>query len=170
MVGQLKGVPEAERLRFREMTTDDLNDIASLLGDERVMRYYPRPKVRSEALAWIEWSRRNYTRFGLGLWVIEDLDGAFVGDCGLTWQTVDGQEELEVGYHLLPERQGMGLATEGASACRDFAAERGVRRLIAITNPDNLPSQRVAEKIGMSRERSTTTASGVPITIHGMSL
>ncbi|MFE6507194.1 GNAT family N-acetyltransferase [Nocardioides sp. NPDC057767] len=163
-------LPVAERLRFREMTTSDLDDIASLLGDERVMRFYPRPKTRPEALAWIEWSRRNYARDGFGLWVIEDLDGSFVGDCGLTWQMVDGQEELEVGYHIVPERQGAGLATEGAAACRDFAAERGIPRLIAITNPENVPSQRVAEKIGMTWERSTTTPSGVAITVHGMGL
>ena len=143
--------------------------IAGLLGDERVMRYYPRPKTRAEARAWIEWTRANYARDGFGLWVVEDTNGEFLGDCGLTWQTVDDQEDLEIGYHILPARQGQGLATEGARACRDFAGARGVQRLIAITDPENRPSQRVAEKIGMRYERSSVKA-GIPVFVHAKSL
>ena len=65
-----------------------------------------------------------------------------MGDCGLTWQLVDEVEELELGYHLLPEFQGQGLATEAATACVDLARARGVRRLIAIIDPGNLASRR----------------------------
>jgi RimJ/RimL family protein N-acetyltransferase len=101
--------------------------------------------------------------------VVEDTNGEFLGDCGLTWQTLDGQEDLEIGYHIVPARQGQGLATEGARACRDFARARGVERLIAITDPENRPSQRVAEKIGMRWERSSSKA-GIPVFVHAMSL
>ena len=75
----------------------------------------------------------------------------------------------EVGYYVVPARQGEGIATDGARACRDFARARGVERLIAITAPDNRPSQRVAEKIGMRWERSSSKA-GVAVFVHGMSL
>ncbi|WP_347877621.1 GNAT family N-acetyltransferase [Rathayibacter sp. VKM Ac-2762] len=44
------------RLRFREMTAEDLPDMADLLGDPVVMRYYPAPKDREQAAAWIEWT------------------------------------------------------------------------------------------------------------------
>ena len=149
-------LPTSERLSFRPMTMDDLDAMAALLGDEEVMRFYPRAKSRAEAQAWIEWTLGNYARDGFGLWVIEDGDGEFLGDCGLTWQTIDGETELEVGYHVVPARQGEGIATDGALACRDFARARGVDRLIAITAPQNRPSQRVAEKIGMRWERSSS--------------
>jgi RimJ/RimL family protein N-acetyltransferase len=43
---------------FREMTPDDLDDMAALLGDPKVMRSYPHPKSRDEALAWITWNQR----------------------------------------------------------------------------------------------------------------
>jgi RimJ/RimL family protein N-acetyltransferase len=57
-----------------------------------------------------------------------------------------------VGYHVGTAWQGRGLATEAAAACRDLARERiVVGELVAITHPDNRPSQRVAEKIGMHR-------------------
>jgi RimJ/RimL family protein N-acetyltransferase len=51
------GVPDStRRLVFRPMAADDLDDMAALLGDPEVMRYYPRPKDRAESLAWIDWN------------------------------------------------------------------------------------------------------------------
>ena len=54
------------RLVFREMTLDDLDDMAALLGDPEVMGHYPRPKHRDEASAWITWNQRLYRTYGLG--------------------------------------------------------------------------------------------------------
>jgi RimJ/RimL family protein N-acetyltransferase len=152
------------------MTPADLDDMAALLGSSEVMAYYPRPKTRDEAAAWIAWNEENYARDGLGLWILHDSSGAFVGDCGLTWQVVDGVEDLEVGYHVLPRFQGLGLATEAALACREFARSRGIERLIAIIHPDNRPSQRVAEKMGLSAEKDTANAAGVPTRVYAARL
>ncbi len=141
---------DTARLRFREMTLEDLDDMARLLGDPQVMAFYPAPKSRTEARKWIEWNLENYASFGHGLWIIETLDGRFVGDCGLTWQRVNGTRRVEVGYHVLPEYQGQGLATEAATACREFARTNlAVTELIALVAVDNRASQRVAEKLGM---------------------
>jgi RimJ/RimL family protein N-acetyltransferase len=64
--------------------------------------------------------------------------------------------ELEVGYHIRAALQGRGLATEAAAACRDYSREvLGVDRLIAIIDPRNQPSQRVAEKLGLVLERAS---------------
>jgi [ribosomal protein S5]-alanine N-acetyltransferase len=74
-----------------------------------------------------------------------------IGDCGLTVQTVDGANEVEIGYHIHRDWWGQGLATEAAVACRDFGFERLlVERLISLIRPQNLPSRRVAEKTGMT--------------------
>ena len=151
------------------MTPADLDAMTALLGDPEVMKHYPRPRTREEAARWIAWTEANYARDGFGLWVVEDADGAFVGDCGLTWQTVDGVEELELGYHLLPAHQGRGLATEGAIACRELARERGIQRLIAVIRPDNLASQRVAEKAGLALERETEHG-GLPVHVYAADL
>ncbi|HVU91800.1 MAG TPA: GNAT family N-acetyltransferase [Jatrophihabitans sp.] len=149
-------VRQTERLTLREMTDSDLDDIAALLGDPEVMRYYPRPKTRDEAARWIAWNRRLYAERGFGLWVLNRTsDGAFVGECGLTIQVVDGVEEVEVGYHVSPPHQGRGYATEAAAACQDLARdELGVKRLIAVINPDNSPSRAVAERIGLRPEKN----------------
>lgn len=149
--------PPTPRLAFREMTPDDLDDMAGLLGDPEVMRYYPHPKSRDEASEWIAWNRRLYREHGFGLWVLTmRATGEFAGDCGLTPQDVDGITEIEVGYHLRRDLQGRGLGTEAAIACRDYARDvLSVDRLIAIINPSNRPSQRVAEKLGLALERET---------------
>ncbi|YCK80856.1 GNAT family N-acetyltransferase [Arthrobacter sp. D3-18] len=138
------------RLRFREMTLDDLDEMSSMLGDPAVMTYYPAPKTRDEAAAWIEWNQTNYARDGFGLWIVETHDGGFVGDCGLTWQQVNGRSELEVGYHVRRDLQGRGYATEAALACLELVRDvLRVGRLVAIIHPDNVASRRVAERLGM---------------------
>jgi RimJ/RimL family protein N-acetyltransferase len=163
--------PVSARLTFREMTPDDLDDMAGLLGDPGVMTYYPRPKTRDEAAWWIEWNRRLYRTHGHGLWLLSTSDGGFVGDCGLTPQTVDGVTELEVGYHVVPALQGRGYATEAAAASRDFARDvLGATRLIAIIHPDNRPSQRVAEKIGLRPEKRATVHGGRDAVIYAGAL
>lgn len=132
------------------MTVDDLDDMAALLGDPVVMAYYPAPKTRDQARAWIDWNQQNYAQHGYGLWVVQTHDGGFLGNCGLTWQEVNGRPVLEVGYHMRADVQGHGYATEAAAACRDFARDAlGAAELVAITHPENVASQRVAEKIGM---------------------
>ncbi|PRB42600.1 GNAT family N-acetyltransferase [Arthrobacter sp. MYb23] len=138
------------RLRFREMTPADVEAMSSMLGDPAVMTYYPAPKSREESEQWIAWNQANYARDGFGLWIVETLDGGFVGDCGLTWQSVNGRPELEVGYHVRLELQGRGYATEAALACLEFARDVvGAAWLVAIIHPDNAASLRVAERLGM---------------------
>jgi RimJ/RimL family protein N-acetyltransferase len=157
-----------ERLAFRRMDLADLDDLAALLGDPVVMRYYPRVLDRGAARGWIAWNQDLYEREGFGLWVVTLREtGEFVGDCGLTPQEVDGVTDVEVGYHVRAELQGHGYATEAAAACHAYARDvLGVPRLIAIIHPDNVPSQRVAEKIGLSHERDTTSRDGDPVRVY----
>lgn len=146
------------RLILREMTGADLDDMAALLGDPQVMRYYPAPESRDEAQAWIGRNQRLYRERGYGLWTVTlRATEEFAGDCGLTPQLVDGVEEVEVGYHVGASLQGNGYATEAAAACRDFARDfLGLHRLIAIIDRANIPSQRVAAKIGLKSEKHAT--------------
>ncbi|MBM79811.1 MAG: hypothetical protein CMJ78_04370 [Planctomycetaceae bacterium] len=80
-------VLETERLQLREMTITDLDDLHSILSDPIAMKYYPKPFDHEMTTGWIEWSLRNYAKYGFGLWaVIEKEGGKLVGDCGLTIQ------------------------------------------------------------------------------------
>jgi RimJ/RimL family protein N-acetyltransferase len=160
------------RLALREMTDADLDDMAALLGDEDVMSYYSRPKTRAEAGDWSAWNQRNYSDHGFGLWVVNlRSTGDFVGDCGLTFQHIDGVRELEVGYHVSASMQRRGYATEAAAGARDFARDvRGFRRLTAIINPRNIPSQRVAVKIGLKMEKRSVAPDGAEAVIYAAAL
>ncbi|MFF2675850.1 GNAT family N-acetyltransferase [Arthrobacter koreensis] len=163
---------DTARLRFREMTPEDLDLMAGLLGDPEVMTYYPAPKTRDEAAKWIAWNEANYARHGYGLWIVETHDGEFLGDCGLTWQKINGENtELEVGYHVRADRQGRGYATEAAAACRDFARETlQAPRLVALIHPENTASKRVAEKLGMAQV-DEDFGGPIPVrTVMGMNL
>ena len=160
-------LPNSPRLTFERMKDSDLDDMARLLGDPEAMAFYPHPKSRQESLDWIRWNQRNYRRDQLGLWILrEAASSSFIGDCGLTWQLIDGREDLELGYHVLREFQGQGFATEAARASRDLALSLGHRRLISIIHPENIASRRVAEKVGMSVERETVSRTGLPVVVY----
>jgi RimJ/RimL family protein N-acetyltransferase len=151
------------------MTHDDLDAMAALLGDPRVMTYYPAPKTTQEAAGWISWNLDNYARHGYGLWILETHAGEFVGDCGLTWQPVGGTTQLEVGYHVRHELQGRGYATEAAAACRDLARDvLGATELVAIVHPLNDASRRVATKIGMTHLTDDVSPGGSVRTVMGV--
>ncbi|GAB2521099.1 GNAT family N-acetyltransferase [Microbacterium petrolearium] len=164
--------PEAtERLRFRELEESDLDDMAALLGDPAVMAFYLAPKTRDEAAAWIARSRARYAEHGFGLWAVETHAGEFVGDCGLTWQQVNGRRVLEVGYHVRAGLQGRGYATEAARACVGEARRRfptGV--LTAIIHPENTASRRVAEKLGMTHTEDDRSHPWIVRTVMSMPL
>jgi RimJ/RimL family protein N-acetyltransferase len=159
------------RLAFRELTLADLDDMAALLGDPEVMTFYDHPKTRDESREWIEWNRRLYGERGFGLWRLALRDDAFVGDCGLTPQLVDGVEELEVGYHVRRALQGRGYATEAARGCLDLARDVvGARRLIALIDPANVASRRVAEKVGLRYEKDSLRPSGRLLQVYAVAL
>ncbi|MDH2415937.1 GNAT family N-acetyltransferase [Nocardioides sp. CER19] len=146
------------RLRFREMTEADLPLIATLdLGGSRGPE------------GWIAWNRRNYDEHGFGLWVLETHAGEFVGDCGLTLQEVEGEWYVEAGWHVRSDLRGQGYATEAAGAVRQTASMAGIEHLIAIIRPDNVPSQRVATKIGLALEREVHKFGG-PALVFGADL
>ena len=148
---------ETERLLLRPFEKTDAEALHRVLGDAETMRYYPHPFSRAETEAWIEANLARYDRDGFGLWamVLKD-DGDVVGDCGLTVQEVDGEDLVEVGWHVRRDLQRQGLATEAALACRDYAFQQlHLGLVISLVRPENIPSCRVAEKLGMTVWKET---------------
>ncbi len=143
---------ETSRLVLREFRPDDADSLALTLSDSETMRFYPAPLDRTGVEDWISRNLRRYREHGHGLWaMILRSSDELIGDCGLVVQDLDGQNEIEIGYHVRRDLWGQGLATEAAGACRDFGFARlPVERLISLIRPENLPSRRVAEKNGMS--------------------
>jgi RimJ/RimL family protein N-acetyltransferase len=142
-----------DRLRFREYRDDDLEDVVAMFGNAQARRFYPEMDTPEACRDWIEWSKRNYRDHGFGLWAIEDLlRGEFLGDCGLTYQPVEGDRLLELGYHLLAEHRGKGLVTEAGRACLDYAFDQLAAPMVcSLVHPENAPSMAVAGRFHRSQ-------------------
>ncbi len=154
-------VLETERLRLRPYRPDDLDKLEAILGDPETMRYYPEPYGRERVLEWIEDNIRRYAEDGTGLWAMElTSTGEFAGNCGPAVRAVEGVPEVELRWHVKRALWGRGLAPEAAAACRDWAFEHlGTDRVISLIRTENVPSRRVAEKIGMTIDREVAYGS-----------
>jgi ribosomal-protein-alanine N-acetyltransferase len=145
-------VLETPRLSLREFEPEDLDALAAILSDPETMRYYPAPFDRAAVADYIRRNRTRYANDGYGLWaMILKSTRELIGDCGLVRQSVDGADEIEIGYHVRRDLWGQGYASEAARACRGFGfANLAIERLISLIRPENLASRRVAEKNGMT--------------------
>lgn len=143
---------ETERLYLRELTPSDRDDLAIILCDPESMVYYPAPFTIQRVEDWITWNIENYKQYRHGLWaVILKENDVFLGDCGITMQDIDGELLPELGYHINKKFCGNGYATEAAATCMKYAFNTlDYQSLFTYTKHDNIPSRRVAEKIGMT--------------------
>jgi RimJ/RimL family protein N-acetyltransferase len=124
------------------------------------MRFYARPFDPEATRAWVVRWIDAYARDGVGLYAIEDRStGEVIGDCGPSIQSVDGEPFVELGWHVRRDRQGRGVATEAATAWRDHLLGSGkVGHLISLIRPENVPSWRVARRLGFRPWRGTIRA------------
>ena len=162
-------VLQTERLILRKFCPPDVGALAAVLSDPETMRFYPStfrsrrsPRMDRTELPTL-CQKRNRT-VGNGLEIQRRIDRRlWFGAAGS-----DGEELVEIGYHVRRDLWGNGLATEAARACRDFGFSRlGVERLISLIRPENLPSRRVAEKTGMSVWKETIWR-GIPHLVYAV--
>jgi RimJ/RimL family protein N-acetyltransferase len=134
-----------------------LDDLWALYCNPNITKYIPdAPRTHAEAQEELEWHMHGHPRHPeLGLWAtIHKETGKFIGRCGLLPWTIEGKYDVEVAYTLAEEYWGQGLGTEAAQAILEYAFEKlNLTRLICLIDPENIPSQRVAEKIGMAFEK-----------------
>jgi RimJ/RimL family protein N-acetyltransferase len=149
-----------ERLVLREPRLDDVDDLLELVEDDGVMRWIGgEAGDRETAVEHVERWMARWERDDVGVFCVL-LDGHVIGRVGLlvwdprTWETssyeLAGEHaQPELGWALTQRFWGHGYATEAGRAVRQWAYdERGVERLISLIAPDNVRSERVAEKLG----------------------
>jgi RimJ/RimL family protein N-acetyltransferase len=104
----------------------------------------------------------------MGLWAIVPAGGERDEPIGtillMPLEDDDGPTGLvEVGWHLHPDHQGRGYATEAAGAVLDAAPATGIDEALALIDLDNVPSQRVARRLGMTDEGMTNRWFGLSL-------
>jgi ribosomal-protein-alanine N-acetyltransferase len=157
------------RLELRALVFDDLDALASLLGDAAALTYWGPPLTRNESRSWIERNLRRYENDGFGRCaIVLRATGELVGDCGLIATLVEGRPEVELGWIVRRSHQGKGIATEAAAAWRDYAFDTmGLERIVSMVSEKNVASRRVAEKLGMTVEREARWG-GLPHLMYSM--
>jgi [ribosomal protein S5]-alanine N-acetyltransferase len=146
-----------ERLFLRHFHILDREPMYRIFCDADVMRFSDGVKTMEWVHTWLRTClERYYQTWGFGPYaVVEKRSQTVIGYCGLFFfPDIDGQSEVEIGYRLARSMWGQGYATEAAKAVNDFAfGTLGIKRLIALIDPSNVASIRVAEKIGMHYEK-----------------
>jgi RimJ/RimL family protein N-acetyltransferase len=147
---------ETQRLILRAPEGLDFDAWAAFASDEETMRHIGGVQARSVAWRGIcsvtgAWSIRGFSMFS----VIEKSTGRWIGRLG-PWQP-EGWPGTEVGWGLARDTWGKGYATEGASACMDYAVDvLGWTEIIHTIEPENHASQGVARKLGSTILRQAT--------------
>ena len=156
-------VHETARLALRRFTGADAAFLVELLNEPSFLRYIGDKGVRTEADAcrYLEAGPlASYARHGFGLLRVELKEsGEPVGMCGLLKR--DWLDDPDIGFAFLPRAWSQGYARESAEAVLAEGRERfGLRRVLAITSPDNEASIGLLARLGFRFERTARPAPG----------
>lgn len=144
-------IMETAQLALREITESDAGFYLEMLSDPDFKTNIADRGVSTEEGALANIKERvfaSYDVHGFGMYLVSrKSDGAAIGMAGLVKR--DFLDNVDLGYAFLPRGRGQGFATEAAAACVELARDKfGIKRLAAITAPENTPSIRVLEKLG----------------------
>ena len=155
-------------------TSKDAEGLYGLFADQEVTQGLGKEPVTTvdEVRAMLEEMIRGWKADGLGAFVLETVarERHVVGQAGLmifdtrdwtpsTWSKAGSHAQPELGWALTRKCWGHGYATEAAAAIRDWAHERpNIDGLVSLISPDNVRSQRVAERLGATPTETVTPA------------
>lgn len=146
---------ETRRLRLRPWQKEDLEPLAALNADPRVMEHFPGCMSRQEGDAMAGPLAAHFEQYGFGIWSVEASGVAeFIGLVGLTVPRFEAGFTpcVDVGWRLTAEFWGLGYASEAArAAVRHGFDGVGLTEIVSYTVPQNWRSRRVMERLGMTR-------------------
>ena len=158
-----------ERLTIRPLNMEDATIWEKFVMDPIATKYFPDEMKMHPSVAhnWIEKQMERYQNNQYGLMaLVETATNELVGQCGLLTQQVNAKEEIEIGYHLLTQHCGKGYATEAAKKFKEIGFEKeNLDTIVSLIHKNNTPSQKVAERNGMSRT-TPTLHKGLPSYIY----
>jgi RimJ/RimL family protein N-acetyltransferase len=167
-----------DRLCLRTPTPRDVEALYEMFADPEVMHGLGREPISTleEARALVQGGIQAWRTDQVGPFIFETVAPArlVIGQAGImifdasdwtpsTMGDAQDRAQPELGWSLMRAHWGRGYATEGAAAIRDWAYKtRSVDRLVSLISPDNVRSQRVAEKLGATPAETITRADSSP--------
>jgi RimJ/RimL family protein N-acetyltransferase len=149
-------VLRTQRLLLRAWRAEDRAPFAALNADPRVMEHLPALLSGRQSDALAARSERHFERHGFGPWAVEVTGVApFIGFVGLVVPAFEAHFTpcIEIGWRLAADHWGQGYATEAALASARHAFDVvGVEQLISFTASQNVRSQAVMRRIGMTHD------------------
>lgn len=137
-----------ERLVLRAFEPRDVAPHVASSADPEVQRYLGGVKDPYEAFSTLATHAGHWALRGYGAWAVERrADGAYLGRVGL-WHP-EQWPDVEIGWRMHRAAWGSGYATEAARAALGWVwTTQPFDHLISVIHPDNVPSQRLAARLG----------------------
>ncbi|WP_104403319.1 GNAT family N-acetyltransferase [Vibrio penaeicida] len=138
------------RLELRKFTRQDRIETIRLLQNADFMAFSPTGAMTSEqAESRFEELVSAFPNKGIGKFcVVERLSGELIGYCGIESFDYKSETVIELGYRLKLSARGKGYAQEASDAVLSFAKQQGYTKVLALTEPENAPSQHILRKFG----------------------
>ncbi len=148
-----------KRLQLSELESSDAQFVYDLFTDPDCIRFIGDRGISnlSDAAEYLQERLINsYKKFGFGLYKVRlKNDSVPMGICGLVKR--DETNPPDIGFAFLPKFRSGGFCTEAAQATLEWAKNKNISdEILAYTNPDNVASIRVLEKIGLVKQKITT--------------
>lgn len=158
---------ETARLRADRLRPEHTDLIHAMHMDPVQMATLGGVRSAEQTAEYMQRNLQHWTDHRFGIWLLHDRDtSAVAGRVLLRYLPLAGTMEVEVGYSLMPAFWGRGLAVEASARCLEIGRDcLGLRRIVAVTLPDNARSRRVMDKLGMVHERDVLHA-GLPHVLY----
>jgi RimJ/RimL family protein N-acetyltransferase len=144
-------VMETQRLQIRKFIRDDLSDLYTIMRKPEVMYAWEHGFTKSETRKWLNRQLTRYKKDGYGYFavVLKNTDN-LIGQVGVFKSMIHEKEVVELGYIFDNLYWNQGYCIEAVNACVRFAFDKvKPDKLYCSIRPNNIPSIRIAEKIGM---------------------
>jgi ribosomal-protein-alanine N-acetyltransferase len=143
------------RVVAERLVPSHLATLRRMDGNARMMASLGGVRTEAETETYLERHLAHWSEHGFGTWLLKDrATDRVMGRAGLRHLEVEGVDEVELAYALLPEFWGSGLGTEVARACVTIGLDwLGLPSLVALATTDNLASHRVLLKSAFTPQR-----------------